>query len=98
MSEISVDLARYRDISKFIPQIGDFIICHGWFWGHWFGTINSVNMVSSKISVIRSGIPTMLFTMSENEMRKNSIEISFRDLTGSRSGKYVVLQNGIWFI
>ena len=44
----SMDLAHYDSIKKWKPQIGDFIVHHGWFT-HYFGVISSVIREENKV-------------------------------------------------
>jgi len=97
MPEQTVELARFKPISQYRPRIGDFVIYHGWFWTHWFGTINAVGEPTDDVSLIKSGLPALLFNMPEEEMQKNTIRLKISRIQRSAGGEYCVLQNGIWY-
>lgn len=97
----SMDLAHYTNIKKWDPQIGDFIIWHGWIQ-HYFGVISNVLHNENSVEVVKSGIPVLLFGMSQEEQDNNKIKVNIGEIKGSRGGKYATLRahgnNIIWFI
>lgn len=97
----TVDLVHYMPISKWQPMIGDFVIQHGWLT-HWYGVVSGVNTKDYTVSVIKAGLPFLLFSMTPSKMEKSKIIVDIGDVTSSRGGKFAVQQqNGtttIWFI
>ena len=97
-SKLTVDLAHYRSISNWKPEIGDVIIWHGLFQ-HWFGVI--IDISNTKITITKAGIPKLLVTMSNDEISKNSLLISIDKIRLSK-GAYTIQrpeqQAIIWYI
>lgn len=100
--ESTVELARYRAISNYMPIVGDFIMVHGMFIQRvkWFGIINGVS--DDKISVVKSGLPKLLLTMTEKEMIKSTVELSLDSIRKS-TGAYTILQQSkekamVWYV
>lgn len=94
MNQIDIALANYKPISQYIPKTGDFVVWHGWIT-HYYGVINAFN--DNSINIIKSGMPSLLFTMDPAEMDKNSLKVSLSKIRKSR-GAYAILQNGIWYV
>jgi hypothetical protein len=99
MKQLTVDLAQYDSIIKWKPKIGDVIVHHGWLT-HWFGVVNAIN--NKSVTVVKAGMPILLFSMGESEMTKNKLNIDVMSITISKGGKYAVQQtvNGvsIWYV
>jgi hypothetical protein len=99
MKNITVQLAQYKPLLKWEPQLGDMIICHGWFT-HSFGLINAID--GGVLSVVQAGLPVLLLAMDELDFEKNTKKMSTSSIRQSRAGKYAVLQNiantQIWYI
>lgn len=93
----TIELARFKPISAYNPRIGDFIIYHGWFWTHWFAIVNAVDASLDEVSLIKSGLPAILFNMSEEGMMKNTLNVKISRVKESRGGEYCVLQNDVWY-
>jgi len=95
-----LDLAHYKSIGEFEPQVGDFIIHHGWLT-HWFGVIGQTNP-DGTIEVIRAGLPLLLFTLSSSKQDKSKLIIDLDDIKTSKGGKYAAIkcmQNlVIWYV
>ena len=92
---MDISLAQYKPISKYVPQIGDFVVWHGWFTHH-YGVINSVND-NSNVTIIHAGMPRLLFTMDPDDMAKNTKKVKISVIRGSK-GPYAILQNGVWYV
>jgi hypothetical protein len=96
-----MDLAHYDDIRKWDPQIGDFIVWHGWFQ-HYFGVISSISREDQSVIIIKRGLPIMLFDMVSEEHEKNKIKVSIGSIKGSRGGKYATIRaqgnNVVWYV
>jgi hypothetical protein len=101
--QTSVNLAMYRLINTYTPQVGDHIVKHGWFVRtKWYGVVGAVN--GDIISVVTSGIPRNLFTMSPAEMSANTIKLSLASIIGSLPGSYSIIKHDasnnavVWYI
>ena len=99
MKTTAVQLAQFKSLSTWRPQIGDFIIQHGWLT-HWFGVINAID--GGSLSIIKAGLPVLLFSMDDAEMQKNTVILGINTIMRSRGGKFAVMQtiNGsnVWYI
>ena len=95
-SRMDIGLAKYSNLPRWQPKLTDFIIWHGWMWGRWYGIINGIN--DNTISVIKEGLPLLLFTMDQSAYEKNTIEIPINKIRNGRNGEYHVLQSGVWYV
>lgn len=99
MKNITVQLAQYKPLATWEPQLGDLIIQHGWFT-HSFGIINAID--GGVLSVVQAGLPVLLLTMDELNIEKNTKKLSTSSMRQARPGKYAVLQNvantQVWYI
>lgn len=97
----SMDLAHYDSLRKWNPQIGDFIVWHGWFQ-HYFGVVSSILREENSIEVIKKGIPLLLFAMPPEQHDKNKVKINVGDIKGSTGGKYAAIRaagnNIVWYV
>jgi len=91
----SLELACWKDLIKYKPKVGDFIIWHGWMH-RWYGVISEVN--GDVIIVIKENLPKLLFTMPPSDYQKNSVQLSVTKIKFSRGGEYHLLQNGVWYV
>ena len=99
MKNVAVQLAQYKGLQNWQPQLGDMIIHHGWLT-HWFGFVNAID--GGVLSVVQAGLPLLLLTMDELNIQKNTKKVSISSIRNSRAGKYAVLQNiantQVWYI
>lgn len=97
----SMDLAHYDSIKKWKPQVGDFIVWHGWFQ-HYFGVISDILKEDESVEIIKKGLPILLFDMPPEDHNKNKIKIGIGEIKGSRGGRYAAIRaqgnNIIWYI
>lgn len=97
----SMDLAHYDSLRNWKPQIGDFIVWHGWFQ-HYFGVISSIVRESNSVEIIKKGLPLLLFEMSPEQHDKNKIKVNIGDIKGSSGGKYAAIRahgsNIVWYV
>ena len=93
---VDAELARFNSLEKWRPAVGDFVIYHGWFRKRWYGIINAV--YDGKVNIIKENLPLLLFTMSQDEYKDNSIELSEDKIKKSVKGTYTVLRDGVWHI
>jgi len=91
----SVALAQFASLRKWTPNIGDFVIWHG-FFTRWYGVIGAID--GDVLHVIIEGLPKLLFTMLEAEYAKNTRKVSLSAMRSSMGGEYHVLQDGVWYI
>ena len=97
----SVDLAHYKPLSKWTPQVGDNVVWHGWVT-HWFGVVSAIIPEENCVEIIRRGMPVLLLTMTQSEYKKNSIKIDIGDIKGSTGGRYAAIRaqgnSIIWYV
>ncbi|MDP1712571.1 MAG: hypothetical protein Q8K86_08950 [Candidatus Nanopelagicaceae bacterium] len=97
--EIAIDLAQYKSIREWRPKVGDVVIWHGWFT-HWFGVVSGVDADES-LRVTKAGLPLLMLTMTQAEMKKNSIKVDLRKV-GRTKGEYAVIQKikgaSLWYV
>lgn len=98
MNTQHIDIAHFKPINSWEPNISDFVIWHGWFT-HWFGVILEIHK-SSEVKIAKSGLPFLLFQFDEYELsqKKNNILVPISKIRSSRAGEYTVFQNNTWFI
>jgi len=97
--QITNVLAQYKDISTYVPKIGDKIEYSGLLWGRWNGIVLTVK--GDSLTVLNGGgsaIWKNIFTTPEAKWPQNSIELSLTDLRSSRGGKYTVIQDSVFYI
>lgn len=92
----NLELAKFRALSKWTPQVGDFIIHHGWLYDKWYGVISNVGV--KMVDVIYDGLPFLLFTLLPEKYNSQTKKISLIAIKSSRGGEFAVLQNGVWFV
>lgn len=86
--DATLDLIRYKNITEYIPVIGDLVIHVGWFRTK-FGVISGIS--GHTISIIYSGTFFSLCNMLQSDMPKNTIQMHVGDMVRSRVGEYTVL-------
>lgn len=101
-NSLNVELAHYRDIREYRPQVGDMVICHGWVQRtKWFGVITQIEK-DGTIQLIKSGLPRLLVTMDTAGMAKNTQILNVKDIVGSLPGSYTIThQEGtvtVWYV
>lgn len=93
---MEIPLAQYRQLARYKPRLGDFIVWHGWL-SHWYGVIGAFDQDEETLIIIYAGMPSLLFTMSPTEMRKNTKNVDLYKIRSSR-GSFAVLQGGVWYV
>lgn len=91
---LEIPIAHYKSLKQYRPQIGDFIICHGWFT-HYYGLI--IRMTDRDITIVTCSIPHLLFAMSPEEIESSTKTISLRTISNSRN-TYAIIQNSVWYL
>lgn len=94
-ANLTISLAEYRSIKKYVPKTGDLIIWHGWF-SHFYGIINGHD--DKSVRVVKAGLPFLLFTMSQDQMDESHEIIPLSKIKGSKGGEYAVHSGGIWYV
>lgn len=93
-----LDLAAFKPITKWVPQIGDMVFFYGWF-NKWVGVINGVD--GKTVTVITAGSPIELFSYNTSKMEKNTIRLNVSDIQYSNS-KYSIQKVeqhvSVWYI
>jgi hypothetical protein len=101
MRSIQTDLAHYRSIQEWVPQVGDIVIHHGWIT-HWFGIVTLSDQAEGIVEVIKSGLPVFLVTMSGSKQKKSKITLDVSDVKAARSGKYAIIKTiqnlAVWHV
>ena len=99
---MNVELAYYKAVAEWHPQVGDYVVWHGWLT-HWFGIVRQIDQDGS-LHVMKQGIPILLFSLSNNEpaMDENTVKIHSAEIRNSSGGRYAVIQaagnNIVWFV
>lgn len=99
---MEVSLAHHAPLLKWKPEIGDFVVWHGWFT-HWFGVISEIK--ADEVTIIKKGMPVLLFSLTQSEYNQNKISIGIEKIKSGGSfwdGKFATIKatgnNLIWFI
>lgn len=95
MGNLSVPLANYKSITEWNPKVSDIVIWHGWI-RRWYGVVSATH--GDSVIIIRDGLPCLLFTMTPDQYKRNSIEISVHKIRNSGGGEFHTLQDGVWYI
>ena len=96
-------LAQYRPRAEYKPLYGDYFIWSKWF-ATWHGLVVDYDKQTDFVSILVAGVPYLLFTMSEAEFDKETIQIKLSEIKRARNGKYAIqhhdqTQNAIiWYI
>lgn len=99
---MQVNLAQHTSIAGWKPDVGDFVVWHGWLQ-HWFGVVSAVN--DDEVTIIRKGMPILLFTLTQSDYDKNRLIISLSEIRSGGSfwhGTYSVVKavrnNIVWYV
>lgn len=96
-------LAHYQATKDYIPTYGDYIIWTGWLTT-WHGVVTEFDGETGELSVIFSGIPYLLFTLTEHEMQKETRKLKLADIQAASHGTFAIQKHDytrnatIWFI
>lgn len=100
IKNLQVNLAHYKAIQEWEPQVGDVIIHHG-LLTHWFGVISQIDPNGS-IEVVSSGLPLLLLTLSGKKLEKSKKNIDVSDIKTSKGGKYAAIKSTqnviVWYV
>lgn len=102
MKQDGTELAHYKFLVNWEPQVGDFVIYHGWVYSRWYGVVSSISRTDHTVTVVKSGLPVLLLNLSPDEHAKNQEVIPIADIRNSVGGKYAAFRavgnNVLWFI
>lgn len=93
-STINVELARYKPLNTWKPQIGDLVFWYG-FFTKWVGVVTSFN--GKNLTIVVEAFPSLLMTLDQSEYDKNTRTIDISKIRSSSKGEYNVLQDNIWY-
>ena len=100
-SSIQTDLAHFKYLTQWKPEIGDIIVWHGWFT-HWYGVVRFIDPEEDMLHVIKSGLPMLLLTLNPAEYDNNTAKIPIHKIKQSNGGKYATIRsiggNTVWYI
>lgn len=92
---VEIPLAKFSNLARWVPKIGDFVIWHGWV-RHWYGVIGGIE--HGYAIIITEGLPCLLFTLGQHEYPKRSVRVPIAKIKNCRGGEYHILQGDTWFI
>jgi len=95
---VQLELAVYKPIIKWTPQISDVVFFYGWF-NRWIGVINGIK--GNEVTVIRAGSPIELFSYNDLKMAKNTVvlDVNYIQRSSSKYSIQRVEQNvSVWYI
>jgi hypothetical protein len=98
-----VRLALYRSLKDYKPAYGDYVIWSRWFTT-WHGIISNYDQDTDDLYIIFAGVPFLLFTMSEEEQKKETKKIKLTKIKNASQGNWSIQQHHqahntvIWYI
>lgn len=99
---ITTELAHFKYLDEWSPQVGDIVVYHGWVLNHWYGVISAINQDAHTINVIHKGLPVLMLTLDPGEYNDNSSTVAIANIRRSTGGKYAIIRsisnNVVWFI
>lgn len=103
MKQDAPALASYLQLDQYIPQYGDFVIWSGWITT-WVGVVCDYNNKMDEITIIFSGVPFVLFTLTDSEQIKEMRRFKLDKIKSSSKGVWAINRHdsqknsSIWFI
>lgn len=100
MRDVELPLAYHRSLGDWKPQVGDFIVKHGWFSRtKWFGIVKYVEPEGYFKIAKEGSIPLLMSSVDEIP----SEQMHIREIKNTLKGSYSILQqdhnrNPIWYI
>jgi hypothetical protein len=89
MKQSLPNLAIYKDLQDYVPQYGDFVMWAGWFTT-WVGVVCNYDVRTEELAIIFSGVPFVLFTLSEDEQKQETRRVSIDKVKNSTKGVWAV--------
>jgi len=96
-------LAQYKSLDEYSPAYSDYVVWSGWITT-WHGTVVNYDKDTDELHIIFSSIPFLLFTMSDEEMKKETRKISMGKIKSAPKGIWAIQQHdytknaSIWYI
>jgi hypothetical protein len=96
-------LAHYNNIADYIPRYGDYVIWSGWFTT-WHGIVVDFSVQTGEVSIIFSGLMSLLLTLRPDEQAKDTRKIKLTKIQDSSYGTWTAQQHdqtrnvNIWYI
>lgn len=96
-------LAQYRGRNEYVPQYGDYIVQSNWI-STWHGVVTYYDEITDEIHIIFAGVPYLLFTMTDQEQKKETKIIKLSEIRTAANGKFAIQQHDaaqnaiIWYI
>lgn len=75
-----------------MPAYADYVVWTGYFTT-WHGIVSFYDRESDELHVIFSGVPFLLFTMSDAEMEKETRKIKMNKIRTASKGTWAILQH-----
>jgi hypothetical protein len=94
-------LAQFLSLAVYQPRIGDFIIKQG-FFSTKFGIV--LGVTDSVLHVAFERMPCLLFTMTPEEQKAATKQVSYGAIVTAWRGTYTVMQSdaksgvGVWYV
>jgi len=96
-------LAQYRQLADYSPAYGDFVVWSGWFIT-WHGVVSNYDLKTEELYIIFAGVPFLLFTMDEEEQKRETKKIKLSKIKNASQGNWAIQQHDharnavIWYI
>ena len=94
-------LALYKPLSQYYPSHGDYVVWSGLITT-WHGIVTNYNEANDELYVVFSGIPFLLFTMSEEQLEKETKKLKLVKIKNAPNGKFAIQQQkdqkAIWYV
>jgi hypothetical protein len=96
-------LAQYKSLADYSPAYSDFVVWSGWITT-WHGIVSYYDQDTDELHVIFSNVPFLLFTMSDDEMKKETRKIKLGTIRNSAKGVWAIQQHdytknaSVWYI
>ncbi len=96
-------LAQYRRLADYVPAYGDYVVWSGWFTT-WHGVVSNFDPKTNELYIIFAGVPLLLFTMGEDEQKKETNKIKLSKIKNASQGSWAIQQHDrthnaiVWYI
>lgn len=96
-------LAQYKPRTEYQPQYGDYVVWSKLFTT-WHGIVTNFDANTGEVYIVWAGVPFLLFTMKEEEQKKETKKIKLEDIRKAGNGKFAIqrhdqTQNAVvWYI
>jgi len=94
-------LCQYKPLVEYYPTYGDYVV-----WSRWFSTWHGfiINNDEKVVDIIFSGVPFLLFTMTDEEQKRETYKIKLDTIRNSHQGNWAIQKHDsvkntiIWYI